>query len=69
MISRDYQNISTYLKAGDIPGQLTSTVGNFKKKANKFQLNKKGQLTRNGKVVIRYSERASIFQTFHQVLF
>ena len=69
MQSKEYENIAGFIAHGVLPAKLDSTAGNFKRKASKYNLNEKKQLMRDGKLVIKYSERSKIFQTFHQVLF
>ena len=69
MQSKEYKNIADFIAKSVLPAKLDYTAGNFKRKANKFNVNKKNELMRDGKLVVKYSERSKIFEVFHQVLF
>ena len=58
--------ICDYLREGNFPKSFPSTKPNFIKKARKFTLGRNGILMRDGRPVVKYSQRSAIFKQFHQ---
>ena len=65
MISRNYNDIRTFLKKGRFPKQVSSK-SNFKALAKKYKLNSKGNLTRENKIVLQRSDLDRVFSEFHK---
>ena len=66
MEDEKYENILAYLKYGNIPAELSSTKSNFIAEAEKYKINRKQNLERQGKIVVKKSEREKIFYEMHQ---
>ena len=65
MISSKYNAIVQYITNGSFPSELTSTPSNFKREADSYNMAPNGQLLRNGKRVVRFSEREAVFAAMH----
>ena len=61
-----YDALKKYLKDGEFPKNFPSTRSNFVREAKKYSLNRKGVLLKDQLVVVKKSERKSIFQQMHQ---
>ena len=60
-----YNRIKAYLISGDEPDDVSSTKSNFYALANKHEINKKGNLIRNNKIVVTISMQENIFNEMH----
>ena len=60
-----YAQISCFLQSGTLPRSYSSTKPNFVATANKYEVNEKDQLLRDGKIVVKESERDATFQLCH----
>jgi len=65
MIQNQYQNIKKYLTQGTYTKTYSSNKSNFVATARKYRLNKKGNLMRNGKLVVTMAMRQKIFDALH----
>ena len=61
-----YQQVKRYLIDSTLPKSYDSTKSNFVAMAKKYELNKKGNLMRKKKLVVRHSDRDKIFDALHQ---
>ena len=61
-----YSSILNFLKYAEIPAELTSTKGNFVSMAQQYKINQKGYLIRDKKLVVKCSERDTIFKEMHR---
>ena len=55
MENKLYKEVLEYLQKKNLPQTFTSSKGNFVALCNKYKINKKGWLTRNGKPVVKES--------------
>ena len=62
MLATTYANHVKYLKTGSFPLKFESTKSNFKRASKSMTLNAKGTLLRDGKMVVKRSERKKIYQ-------
>ena len=62
MLSSTYNDHVKYLKNGSFPLKFESTKSNFKRASKSMTLNAKGTLYRDGKMVVKRSERKAIYQ-------
>ena len=62
MLAPEYKSHVDFLKRGKLPGSFASTKSNFMRASKKMSLNKKGVLLRDGKYVVKWSERDAIFK-------
>ena len=60
-----YGNIWAFLKSGTLPQTFNSTKGNFITKARQFTINGKGNLEKQGKIVVRLEDRELLYQQLH----
>ena len=60
-----YKKIKDYLNDGTVPAEVPSTLSNFFATANKYKINKKQMLTRNGLICVRASEANALFNELH----
>ena len=65
MQAAEYAAISRYLLYGDLPESFESTRSNFTRKARLFTVHG-GALHRHGLPVVKFSQRRSIFDQFHE---
>ena len=61
-----YEEVLDFLMAGTLPTEFTSTKSNFIATSNKFSLNRKNLLLRQGKLVLKKSEIETVFKQVHQ---
>jgi len=61
-----YQEVVNFLSTGTLPTEFTSTKSNFIATSNKFSLNRKNLLLRQGKLVLKKSEIETVFKQVHQ---
>ena len=66
MEKTEYSEVLNYLENGIEPKAFNSTRGNFLAKARKYDVNKNGFLTRNGKIVVTSGEMEEIYNKTHQ---
>lgn len=66
MENSTYNAIRFYLGTGRITSNLPSTKSNFIATAKKYKINKKGFLTRGGKIVVKKIHEEKIFAQFHK---
>ena len=59
-----YNQTLQFLKNNTLPNKFPSTKSNFKDTAGKYKINKKGFLTRNGKIVVRENMQLVILVLF-----
>ena len=64
MLQEEYSNIARYLRSGELPKQVASSVSNFRRKANKFELRQE-KLYRDAKPVVQFSGQRKLFDQFH----
>ena len=62
MNSKVHTDLTRYLKHGTFPKEFTSSKSNFVKLVGKHTLNGEGVLLRNGKRVVKKSERKQIYE-------
>ena len=62
MNQRTYDDLVKHLKTGAFPKRFSSSKSNFKKLVGKHTVNKKGTLFREGKMVVKRSERKKIYE-------
>ena len=60
-----YQAIKNFLTKGIYPREYCSTKSNFVATARKYEINKKGNLLRDGKLVVKSSMKKKIFDALH----
>ena len=60
-----YLHLANFLTSGILPSTFSSTKPNFLATASKYEVNGKNQLTRNGKLVVKESEKDMIFKQCH----
>ena len=60
-----YLQFANFLSVGTLPETYSSTKPNFIATANKYAVNDKNQLTRDGKLVVKETEREEIFKICH----
>ena len=61
MIRAKYDSIVRYLNTGQPPKDFTSTLSNFRREASNYTLGAQNVLKREGKIVVRCSERESVY--------
>ena len=66
MENQTYNGIHFYIGTGIIPSSIPSTKSNFIAMAKKYKINKKGFLTRGGKIVVKKIHEEKIFAQFHK---
>ena len=66
MNNQDYEDFKKYLQKGILPGSFPSTKSNFMRAVRKLKVNKKGVLTRGGKLVVKKSERKQVYDQMHE---
>ena len=62
MLSKEYKAHVDFKLKGKLPKSFPSTKSNFKRASETMVLNSTGTLLRNGKFVVRKSDRKAIFQ-------
>ena len=62
MLASTYMDHVKFLKNGSFPTNFPSNKSNFKRASGSMSVNKKGTLLRDGKFVVKRSERKAIFQ-------
>ena len=67
MLQEEYRSIAAYLRTGEFPKQVSSSVSNFKRKANKFEL-RQDKLYRDAKPVVQFSGQRKLFDQFHTLV-
>ena len=68
MEKTEYSEVLNYLENGIEPKAFNSTRGNFLAKARKYDVNKNGFLTRNGKIVVTSGEMEfEIYEKMHRI--
>ena len=60
------QEVVDFLSTRTLPTEFTSTKSNFIATSNKFSLNRKNLLLRQGKLVLKKSEIETVFKQVHQ---
>jgi len=60
-----YQKIKVFLKKKKLPKKFPSNKANFLQQCKKYKLNKKGNLTRDGKEVVTSERQDEIFEALH----
>ena len=64
MENQNYSDILMYKKNGKLPKGRKDTW-NFKTVADRYGINKRNQLTRGDKIVLKENDLNSVWQTFH----
>ena len=62
MLAQEHKSFLDYIKKGRLPGSFGSTKSNFIRTSKSMTVNKKGELLRNKKFIVKRSERDAIFQ-------
>ena len=65
MQTKKYNDIKTFLIHGRYPKEYSSNKSNFVATARKYKINKKGNLLRDGKLVVKNSSKQKIFDALH----
>ena len=65
MISSRYSAIKAYLTKGELPTELPSTASNFRRAASHYEVDNRGILKRDGKVVALYKDKLALFNCYH----
>ena len=65
MNSNLYSDLVCYKKTGAFPAVFSSTKPNFRSMAEKYTVNSKNNLLRNGKLVVKDSEKQEVFLLCH----
>ena len=60
-----YDATHAYLTSKIIPTNVPSTVSNFRATAKKYEINKNGYLTREGKIVVKANMQEEVFLQLH----
>lgn len=61
-----YEEIKNYLAIGVIPKDVSSTRSNFFATARQYQINGRGFLIRNRKIVVKKNMQQKFFQEMHK---
>lgn len=65
MKKRKERRIVRYLREGLVPEKPVSTLPNFRAEAEKYKLNTRGNLVRDGKPVLKCNDLAKTWKQFH----
>ena len=60
-----HKKIKLFLKKKKLPKTFPSNKANFIQQCSKYKLNRKGNLTRDGKEVVTAARRDEIFEALH----